>query len=75
MTKNKRAASVLEDVQYTNIFLFGTVPVIAWHDKVDDNQDIVTVDITNENVFYLSDGGKFCRLRAFGIGRLQERGY
>ena len=49
--KNKRATSVLEDVasipeiQYTNIFMFGTAPMpvpgIAWPEKVEDNQDII----------------------------------
>ena len=45
--KNKKAKSVLEDVvpipaiQYTNIFMFGNVPVIAWPEKVEDNQDII----------------------------------
>ena len=45
--KNKKETSVLEDVvpipelQYTNIFMFGNVNVIAWPEKVEDNQDII----------------------------------
>ena len=45
--ENKKATSVLEDVvpipeiQYTNIFMIGTVPVFLWPEKVEDNQDII----------------------------------
>ena len=45
--RNKNAKSVLEDVapipaiQYTNTFMFGNTPVIAWPEKVEENQDII----------------------------------
>ena len=45
--KNKKATSILEElvpipeIQYTYIFMFGNMPVIAWPDKVEENQDII----------------------------------